>query len=127
MIPTAVPEISQPLERVWLKSYPEGIPADVDVQAFSSVVDVFQQSVERYRERPAFANMGTSIRYDELDNMVSHFAAFLQQDLALKKGERVAIMMPNLLQYPVAIFAALRAGLIVTNINPLYTSRELEH
>lgn len=127
MITTAVPEISQQVERVWLKSYPKGIPADVDVLAFSSVVDVFQQSVERYRKRPAFANMGTRISYGELDNMVSHFAAFLQQDLALKKGERIAIMMPNLLQYPVAIFAALRAGLIVTNINPLYTPRELEH
>lgn len=127
MITAAAPEISQPVERVWLKSYPKGIPADVDVLAFSSLVDVFRQSVERYRQRPAFANMGTSIRYGELDNMVSHFAAFLQQDLALKKGERVAIMMPNLLQYPVAIFAALRAGLIVTNINPLYTPRELEH
>ncbi len=127
MTPTASTETSQHVERIWLNSYPEGVPADVDVFAFSSLVDVFQQSVEHYRERPAFSNMGTSISYGELDNMVSHFAAFLQQDLALKKGERVAIMMPNLLQYPVAIFAALRAGLIVTNINPLYTPRELEH
>ena len=126
MIPAAKPETSQPVERVWLKSYPKGIPTEVDVLAYTSVVDVFEQSVARYPELPAFANMGTHLSYAELDTMVSHFAAFLQQDLALKKGERIAIMLPNLLQYPIAIFAALRAGLIVTNVNPLYTPRELE-
>jgi len=127
MIPTDTTETSGTVERIWFKSYPQGIPADVDVQAYSSVVDVLQQSVQHYRDRPAFANMGTTMSYGELDKMTRDFSAFLQQELGLQKGERLAIMMPNLLQYPVAIFAALRSGLIVTNINPLYTPRELEH
>lgn len=114
-------------ERIWLASYPAGIPAEVDVRAFSSINDVLARSVERFRARPAFANMGVTLTYGELDARTREFAAFLQQQVGLKAGERLAIMMPNVLQYPIAIFGALRAGLIVTNINPLYTPRELRH
>ena len=114
-------------EKSWLASYPAGIPADVDVRAFASINDVLARSVERFRERPAFANMGVTLTYGDLDARTREFAAFLQQHAGLKAGERLAIMMPNVLQYPIAIFGALRAGLVVTNINPLYTPRELKH
>lgn len=127
MIPAVTSKTPQATDRVWLNSYPPGIPAEVDIQAFSSVEEVFLHSVERYRELAAFANMGTTLSYGELDKLTRDFAAFLQQELALKKGDRIAIMMPNLLQYPVAMFGALRAGLTVTNVNPLYTPRELKH
>ena len=117
----------QTADKVWLASYPQGVPAEVDVRAFASVVDVLEHSVRRFAGRPAFANMGTVLSYAELDAKTRAFAAFLQSELGLRKGERIAIMMPNLLQYPVALFGALRAGLTVTNINPLYTPRELKH
>jgi len=114
-------------DRVWLGSYPTGIPADIDPGEFRSIVDVLERSTSRFRERPAFANMGVVLSYDDLDRKTRDFAAFLQQVLALPRGARIAIMMPNLLQYPLALFGALRAGLTVTNINPLYTPRELKH
>jgi long-chain acyl-CoA synthetase len=114
-------------EKIWLASYPAGIPAEVDVRAFASINDVLARSVERFRERPAFANMGATLTYGDLDARTREFAAFLQQHVGLKPGERVAIMMPNVLQYPIAIFGALRAGLTVSNINPLYTPREAKH
>lgn len=117
----------QAVEKIWLKSYPQDMPAEVDLKAFSSVVEVLERSVAHYRERPAFANMGSVLSYGDLDKKTADFAAFLQQELGLKKGDRVAIMMPNILQYPIAIFGILRAGLTVTNINPLYTPRELKH
>jgi len=113
--------------RYWLNSYPDGVPADIDTREFRSVPEVLARSVERFRDRPAFANMGAALTYADLDSKTRAFAAFLQQDLALAKGARIAIMLPNLLQYPIALFGALRAGLIVTNINPLYTPRELKH
>ena len=115
------------MEKKWLNKYPKGIPAEVDVKEFSSVVELFQHGVEKYGHKPAFANMGRVFSYAEMDEKSRALAAFLQQDLGLQKGERVAIMMPNLLQYPVSIFAVLRAGLIVVNVNPLYTHRELQY
>jgi len=114
-------------EQLHLKSYPAGVPATVDVEAFSSIVDVFEQSVANFADRVAYINMGKGITYGELDRLTRQFGAFLQQRVGLKRGARVAVMMPNLLQYPVAMFGALRAGYVVVNCNPLYSPRELEH
>ncbi|MGH8656398.1 MAG: AMP-binding protein [Gammaproteobacteria bacterium] len=115
------------LDHAWLKSYPKGIAPEIDLDAYSSLVEAFDQAVARFADRRAFTNMGTSIGFDELESLSARFAAYLQQDLGLEKGERVALMMPNLLQYPIALFGAMRAGLVVVNVNPLYTARELEH
>ncbi|MGW8247849.1 MAG: AMP-binding protein [Acidiferrobacterales bacterium] len=115
------------MEKVWLKSYPEGIPAEVDVNVYSSIVDVFEQSVAKFADKPSFSNFGTTLTYREMDNATRDLAAFLQQKLGLKKGDRVAVMMPNLLQDAISIFAILRAGLTVVNVNPLYKPRELQH
>jgi long-chain acyl-CoA synthetase len=115
------------MDKIWLKEYPEGIPAEVDVHEYSSLKDVFEKSCRKFSHLPAYANMSVSISYSELDALSRNFAAYLQNDLGLAKGERVAIMLPNLLQYPVALFGTLRAGLTVVNVNPLYTARELEH
>ena len=111
----------------WLKSYSEGVPENISTDEFASVADVFDQSVEKYAERPAFSNFGKSITYRETSDYTAQLAAYLKNDLGLKKGDRVAVMMPNLLQNPIAIFAILRAGLVVVNTNPLYTARELKH
>ncbi len=113
--------------RPWLASYPKGMSAEIDVNQFSSVVDVLETSCERFRHRPAFANMGKVLSYDDVDRLSGQFAAFLLGELGLKKGDRVALMMPNVLQYPIAIFGVLRAGLTVVNTNPMYTARELKH
>lgn len=113
------------MERYWVKSYPPGVPAEIDAGEFSSLVDLFEKSIARFGERPAFYNMGRTLSYRELDRLSRDFAAFLQKELGLERGERVAIMMPNLLAYPIALFGALRAGLVVVNVNPLYTRREL--
>jgi long-chain acyl-CoA synthetase len=115
------------MDRFWLKSYPPGIPADVDLGEFGSINDMTQASLTKYAERVAFVQMGRSITFRQLDEMTRSFAAWLQKDVGLKKGDRLAIMLPNMLQYPIAIFGALRAGLVVVNTNPLYTPRELEH
>jgi len=115
------------MERVWYKSYPPNVSFKVKSDEYSSVVDVFEQSVARYRTRGAFTNLGKTLSYGDLDRQSRDFAAYLQGVLGLKKGDRVAIMMPNLLQYPIALFGILRAGMIVVNVNPLYTPRELEH
>ncbi|MEW5882572.1 MAG: AMP-binding protein [Pseudomonadota bacterium] len=115
------------MDRIWLKQYPPGIPADVDVKAYSSLKDIFEKSCARFAELPAYGNMGHSITYRELDEASRAFGAYLQKVAGLTKGDRVAIMMPNVLQYPVALFGALRAGFTVVNTNPLYTPRELEH
>jgi long-chain acyl-CoA synthetase len=114
-------------EAVWLKSYPKGVGATIDPSKYPSVVHVLTESFERFRDRPAFVNMGRTITYDELDTLSHAFAAYLLNVLGLKKGDRVAIMMPNCLQYPVALFGILRAGLTVVNTNPMYTPRELRH
>ncbi len=115
------------VDKIWLDSYAEGVPAQIDAERYASLVELLLDSVERFGERPAFANMGKTLSFDELDVLTRDFAAFLQSRLGLSKGDRLAIMMPNLLQYPVALFGALRAGLAVVNVNPLYTPRELRH
>jgi long-chain acyl-CoA synthetase len=114
-------------DKPWLKSYPKGVPAEIDVNQFSSLKDILEKSCKRFSDRPAFSNMGVSMSYSELDRQTRDFGAFLQSLPGMKKGERVAIMMPNCLQYPVALFGTLRAGMTVVNVNPLYTPRELEH
>lgn len=115
------------MERIWLSHYPPGVPGDVDVHEFASLREVLLSSCQRFGELPAYSNMEASITYAELDRLSRDFAAYLQNSLQLKKGDRVALMMPNLLQYPVALFGTLRAGLVVVNVNPQYTPPELEH
>jgi len=115
------------MKHPWLASYPAGIPAEIDVNEYPSIVSILESSCERFRPRQAFENMGKTISYDDLDRLSRAFAAYLILDLKLKKGDRVAIMLPNVLQYPVAIFGVLRAGLTVVNVNPMYTARELRH
>jgi long-chain acyl-CoA synthetase len=113
--------------RPWLARYPRGIPAEADVKAFGSLAEMLEASCRRFGDLPAFMNMGVSISYAELDRGSRDFAAYLQQELALPRGARVAIMLPNLLQYPLALFGIVRAGLVVVNVNPQYTASELEH
>ncbi len=115
------------MEKIWLRSYPQGVPEFVDVNEFKSLGQLFEQSCTQYRDRVAYINMGVGITYGELDRLSRDFAAYLQDVLKLPQGARVALMMPNLLQYPVCMFGALRAGYVVVNCNPLYTHRELEH
>ncbi|MBB1471953.1 MULTISPECIES: long-chain fatty acid--CoA ligase [unclassified Luteimonas] len=114
-------------ERPWLANYPAGIPAEIDPEEFSSIHAVLEGAIAKYRDQAAFSCMGVSITYGELDELSTRFAAYLLCELKLKKGDRIAIMMPNCLQYPIATFGALRAGLTVVNTNPLYTPRELRH
>jgi long-chain acyl-CoA synthetase len=115
------------MEKVWLKSYPEGVPPDIDPSEFMSIGEVFDRSCREFADRDAYVCMGKSITYAELDRLSAAFAAYLQTSIGLAPGSRVAFMMPNVLQYPVAMFGALRAGYAVVNCNPLYTPRELEH
>ncbi len=115
------------VEPVWLDSYPEGVPATIEPPPYRSVREMFEIAFREYPERPAYTNMGTSLSYRDLDRLSLQFAGFLQKTLGLVKGERVAIMLPNVLQYPVALVGAFRAGLVVVNVNPLYTARELKH
>ena len=114
------------MERIWLKSYRADVPAEADVDAFSSIVNMFDQSVARFANKPAYIHMGVTLTYAEVDRLSRNFAAYLHEKLRLPKGARVALMMPNILQYPIALFGALRAGCTVVNCNPLYTPRELE-
>ncbi len=114
-------------QRPWLAQYPAGVPAEIDVDEFPSIVSVFQRAIDRYRDRPAFANLGKILTYADVDQLSAQLAAYLLGELNLKKGDRVAIMLPNCLQYPIATFGILRAGLTVVNVNPLYTPRELRH
>jgi long-chain acyl-CoA synthetase len=120
--------MSEPIPaRPWLSSYPAGVPAEIDPDAYQSIKDILNQACEKYADRPAFSCMGKTITYRELDIAARNFAAYLQNDLKLTRGDRVALMMPNILQYPIAIYGILRAGFVVVNCNPLYTPRELEH
>jgi len=114
-------------EKVWLKNYPKGVNPEIDLTQFANVMEVFDRSVKKYKGAPAFSNMGASLSFDQLDHQVGQFASFLQNELNLKKGDRIAIQMPNLLQFPIALFGALRAGLIIVNTNPLYTPPEMRH
>jgi long-chain acyl-CoA synthetase len=114
-------------ERFWLAQYPHGVPADIDPNSYPSLKAMLEEACERYAEREAYQSMGRAITYRELERESRAFAAWLQQRAGLKRGERVAIMLPNLLQYPIALYGVLRAGLVVVNVNPLYTAAELEH
>ena len=114
------------MEKIWLKSYPTGVPAEIDYSDYKSVGDLFEKCVKQYADRPAFHCMGKTISFAELDRFTAAFGAWVQSK-GLAKGARVALMMPNVLQYPVCLYGTLRAGLTVVNVNPLYTPRELEH
>jgi long-chain acyl-CoA synthetase len=114
-------------ERVWLGQYMDGVPADIDAAAYESLAQLVEQSCDRFRDLPAFQNLGVTLSYDDVDRLSQDFASYLQNVLGLNRGDRVAVMMPNLLQYPIAVFGILRAGMVVVNVNPLYTPRELEH
>ncbi|WKS79994.1 long-chain-fatty-acid--CoA ligase FadD [Edwardsiella tarda] len=115
------------MEKVWLKRYPEDVPAEIDPDHYASLVEMFEHAVARYADQPAFINMGQVMTFRKLEERSRAFAAYLQNGLGLQKGDRVALMMPNLLQYPIALFGILRAGMVAVNVNPLYTPRELEH
>ncbi len=115
------------MENVWLREYPDGVPAEIGTRRYSCLNALFARSFMQYKHRPAFINMGTVLTYEDLERKSTCFAAFLQQHLELKKGDRLAIMIPNLLQYPVVLLGSLMAGVIVVNTNPLYTPRELKH
>jgi long-chain acyl-CoA synthetase len=114
------------VEKIWISHYPKGIPAEIDVNEYASVREIFEESASKYGARPAFTCMGKSITFSELDTLSAAFGAWLQ-GIGCTKGSRVAVMMPNVLQYPVCVFGTLRAGCTVVNVNPLYTPRELEH
>jgi long-chain acyl-CoA synthetase len=115
------------VEKVWLKSYPPGVPAEIDADKFANIREILARSCAAFPAMPAFTNMDKTLSYADLDRLSRDFGAWLQSVAGLKKGDRVAIMMPNLLQYPVVLFGALRAGFTIVNCNPLYTPRELEH
>jgi long-chain acyl-CoA synthetase len=115
------------LNKVWLKRYPADVPAEINADRYASLVELFEHAAEQYADKVAFINMGQPMTYRQLEKQSRAFAAWLQQGLGLKQGDRVALMMPNLLQYPVALFGVLRAGMVVVNVNPLYTPRELKH
>jgi long-chain acyl-CoA synthetase len=115
------------LERNWLNNYPPGVPADIDPDSYPSIKEVIEEAFANFRQHPAFTNMGATMTYAQLDELSRAFAAWLQHRSGLVRGDRVALMMPNILQYPIALFGALRAGMVVVNTNPLYTARELEH
>ncbi|WP_238066810.1 long-chain-fatty-acid--CoA ligase FadD2 [Pseudomonas shirazica] len=111
----------------WNDKRPAGVPSTIDINAYTSVVEVFERSCKRFADRPAFSNLGVTLTYAELERHSAAFTAWLQQHTDLKPGDRIAVQMPNVLQYPIAVFGALRAGLIVVNTNPLYTEREMRH
>ncbi|MDH3219150.1 MAG: AMP-binding protein [Gammaproteobacteria bacterium] len=115
------------MEKVWLKNYPPGVPEEIELDTYQSINDVFEQAVERFGDKPCFSNLGTTLSYDDMDRYTDQLASYLQSLPGMAKGDRVAIMMPNVLQNPIAIFATLRAGFTVVNTNPLYTPRELKH
>lgn len=111
----------------WLKHYPTGVPHKINPDSYPSLLELMDESFQKFAENPAYANMGKQISFKELDQLSRKFASFLQNDLGLQQGDRIAIQMPNLLQYPVVMYGAFRAGLIIVNTNPLYTPREMEH
>ena len=115
------------MEKPWLKSYPEGIPEEIPPSEFRSIREMFEAAFEKHPDRPSYTNMGTTMSYAQLDKLSMQFACYLQHTLGLTRGERVAIMLPNILQYPVVLCGIFRAGLVVVNVNPMYTARELEH
>src|SRR5690606_13733912 len=120
------PTERESMDRFWLKHYPEGVPHEIDPHRYGSLVELLEESCSKFGERDAYVGFGQSIRFRDVDRMSRALGAWLQSR-GLRKGDRVALMMPNVLQYPVAIAAVLRAGFVVVNVNPLYTPRELEH
>ena len=115
------------MQRPWLESYPPDVPHEISTDEYDSLVDLYREAIAEFPDRPAYTNMGKTISYAELDKLTLSFAAWVRNETNLVKGDRISVMMPNLLQYPVIVFGALRAGLVVVNTNPLYTDRELEH
>lgn len=115
------------MDRIWLKNYPSGVPAQINPQEFSSLQQIIGESCVRFADCPAYTSMGHTLTYAEYGRQARDFAAWLQQSTKLQKGDRIALMMPNVLQYPIALYGALLAGLTVVNTNPLYTAHELEH
>lgn len=126
-IANAAAAVASPVDRIWLKSYPASVPAEINPDGYASINAVFDEACVNYRNLPAFTCMGKTLTYGDLNEQATAFAGYVQGTLKLVKGDRVAVMMPNILQYPVAVFGILRAGLTVVNCNPLYTPRELEH
>jgi len=115
------------MEKIWLKNYPKGVPHEINLNSYQNLVEVFDEACRNNGDRIAYTNMGVNLTYTQVDKMATRFAAFLQNELKLKKGDRIAIQMPNLLQFPIAVFGAFRAGLVVVNTNPLYTAKEMQH
>ncbi|MCP4412513.1 MAG: AMP-binding protein [Gammaproteobacteria bacterium] len=115
------------MEKIWFKNYSDGVPENIDPDQYSSLTAIIEEAMENYPQKVAFSNMGTNLTYGQLEKKTRKFAYYLQHRLHLKKGARVALMMPNILQYPIALFGILRAGMVAVNVNPLYTSRELRH
>lgn len=115
------------VKKIWLEQYQPGVPAVIDPRQYTSIVDILEQSAKKFASLPYLHNMGKTYNYAEIHEMSLKFAAYLQTELQLKKGDRIALMMPNIIQYPIALFGALHAGLVIVNCNPLYTSHELEH
>lgn len=115
------------MEKTWIKNYPKGISADINVSEYSSLNEIYEESVRLFSKKKAFTNMGVSLTFAELDHKVDQFSSFLQNELKLKKGDRIVIQMPNILQFPVVAFAAIRCGLTIVNTNPLYTAKEMQH
>ena len=112
--------------RPWLKQYPDGVPSDIDTGRYRSLVDLLEDSFLKHADKPAYSMMGQEFKYHRLETYSRKLATYLQK-LGLQRGDRVAVMMPNILQYPIAVMAILRAGFVLVNVNPLYTARELEH
>ena len=115
------------MEKVWLKQYPEKVKHTIDMDQYANLTEILDDTVRKHGDKPAVTNLGITLSYNELAQKVNDFASYLQNDLGLSKGDKLALMMPNLLQYPIALFGALKAGLAVVNVNPLYTPRELAH
>lgn len=115
------------MEKIWFQNYPEGAQSVIDTSKYVTILDMFDKAIREHPDRAAYINMGKTLTFRKLEERSRAFAAYLQNELKLQKGDRVALMMPNLLQYPIALFGVLRAGLVVVNVNPLYTPRELEH
>ena len=111
----------------WYNSYDTGIPHEINPDQYQGIPEILNEAFDKYRDRPCFHNMGTSLTYRDIDILSKKFASYLQNQLKLEKGDRVALMMPNILQYPVALFGILRAGMVAVNVNPLYTAREIRH
>lgn len=118
---------AQTVDKIWLNSYAPGVPAEINPDAYQSIPEILNETCQKYHDSPAFYCLGSTINYSELEQLTNHFAAYLQHELKLQKGDRIAIMLPNILQYPIAMFGALKAGMVVVNVNPLYTADELTH